>query len=283
MGRSWDGKCFFCGNQYHNGGGCLRNSFLSQASAWYLFPHLFDHFTPRKTYCFFAPGFVIFTFPEDAANISMKLWEFGSRTACCVHKGTVSLWHQQNQNCKVSILEPALMAIKIVFFKSFIYWSTKASRVGTCFPWLTAKAGLEDCGGQVLRHGCAETLGGSAFGAPGHSHEWWSLGNPRGQSILLLSHQETHFAGAVVLPPHVKRASLAVFCTNRSCCLTLDLPPINAPTSCPEGEKFQTLPSINIKNMSHRDKATQQLPCVSIPTESFQQAAQIHCSHTQLR
>lgn len=30
-------------------------------------------FTPRKTYCFFAPGFVIFTFPEDAANISMKL------------------------------------------------------------------------------------------------------------------------------------------------------------------------------------------------------------------
>lgn len=31
----------------------------------------------------------------------------------------------------------------------------------------------------------------------GHSHEWCSLGNPAGQSILPLSHQETHFVGAV--------------------------------------------------------------------------------------
>lgn len=80
---------------------------------------------------------------------------------------------------------------------------------------------------------------------------------------------------------------LLIFCTNRSCCLTLDLPPISAASAqkhpALKERSSQTLPSINIKNMSHRDKATQQLPCVSIPTESFQQAAQIQLlTHTQL-
>lgn len=125
--------------------GRMPEKLIPFTSVWYLFPRLFDHWTPRKTDCSFAPGFVIFTFPEDAASISLEGWEFESRAACCVHKGTISLWHQQNPNCKVSILEPALRAVKIVFFKSFIYWSTKASSVWTCFPWLTAKAGFEDC------------------------------------------------------------------------------------------------------------------------------------------
>lgn len=113
MGSIWDGKSLLCGNQYHNGGWCLRKPFLSQASAWYLFPHLFDHLTQRKTCFFSAPGFVISPFQEDEANISMKVWEFGSRTACCVQKGLVSLWHQQNQNYKVYSLELAPMAVKI--------------------------------------------------------------------------------------------------------------------------------------------------------------------------
>lgn len=113
MGSIWDGKSLLCGNQYHNGGWCLRKPFISQASAWYLFPHLFDHLTQRKTCFFSAPGFVISPFQEDEANISMKVWEFGSRTACCVQKGLVSLWHQQNQNYKVYSLELAPMAVKI--------------------------------------------------------------------------------------------------------------------------------------------------------------------------
>lgn len=234
-------------------------------------------FTPRKTYCFFAPGFVIFTFPEDAANISMKLWEFGSRTACCVHKGTVSLWHQQNQNCKVSILQPALMAVKIVFFKSFIYWSTKASSVGTCFPWLTAKAGLEDCGGQVLRHSCAETAGGSAFGYP--VHKWWSLGNPHGQSILPLNHQETHLAGAVALGLTCTcQMCLSCWCFAQTGAAASHKCSVCPATSCPEGEKFPD--PAKYQHQEHVPRR-QGHTAASMCQHSFQQAAWIPCSHTQ--
>lgn len=116
IGSIWDGKSLFCGNQYHSGGWCWRKLFLSEASAWYLFPHLFDHLTQRKTRCFFAPGFVISPFQEDEASISTKVWEFGSRTAYCVQRRMVSLWHQQNQNYKVYSLELAPVAVKIKLF-----------------------------------------------------------------------------------------------------------------------------------------------------------------------
>lgn len=69
----WDGKSLFCGNQYHNGGRCWGKQFLSQASVWSIFPHLFDHLTWRKTCCSFEPGFVISPSQEDETNISMKV------------------------------------------------------------------------------------------------------------------------------------------------------------------------------------------------------------------
>lgn len=267
-------KSLFCGNQYHNGGECLRNSFLSQPSAWYLFPHFLDHLTPRKTYCFFAPGFVTLTFPEDAANISVKVWEFGSRTACCVHKGTVSSWHQQNQNRKVPILEPTLMAVKIVFFSSFYLLKQKSQQ---CRNLLSMAHSEGRVGGLLWTSSQTELCWDSR-------RSWFWRPRPQSQMVQpWKSSWPKHFATQPSGNPfcgccgpslwsylHVSNGPLLLtFCTNKSCCLTLDLSPINAVSAqqhpALKERNSQTLPSINIKNMSHGDKATQQLPVAAFP------------------
>jgi len=75
-------------------------------------------------------------------------------------------------------------------------------------------------------HTAAPETGGSCLRDPGHSHKWFSLVNPAGRSILVLSHQETRFVGTMAHADLVGLTSTCqmnvscwFFCTNRSCCL----------------------------------------------------------------
>ncbi|XP_032562033.1 uncharacterized protein LOC116795981 [Chiroxiphia lanceolata] len=54
---------------------------------------------------------------------------------------------------------------------------------------------------------------------------------------------------------------------------------VDPAASCPEGEKFQ---ASNIKNRSHGDKATQQLPVSAFPLRPSHRQPEFSCSHTQL-
>lgn len=78
MGRSWDGKSFFCGNKYHNRGGCLRNLFLSQATAWYLFPTFIWPCNPKENILFLCTRLCCFHFPRGCSqhqHEGVRIWK----------------------------------------------------------------------------------------------------------------------------------------------------------------------------------------------------------------
>ena len=160
----------------------------------------------------------------------MKVWESGSRTAYCVQKGTVSLWHQQNQSYKVYSLELAPMAVKIklsIYILLFI--ETQKPEVRNLLSMAAAKAGLKDWYDLVLRYSWAWD--------PRRFSSW----RLRPQSRMVQpckSSWPKHFAtqpsgntfcrccGTCIFLWSYLYVSyeplLLIFCTNRSCCLALE-------------------------------------------------------------
>lgn len=83
--------------------------FFSQASAQYVFSHLFDYFTQKITHYFFAPDFVISNFQEDKTKEGEKMW----KQNCCVPKGNSFLVTLTKQDYVECSLELTTMAVSI--------------------------------------------------------------------------------------------------------------------------------------------------------------------------